>query len=72
MAKVLIVIGSKSDTEYAEICAEMLLQFKIESQIEISSAHRHPQRTAELTSQAAANGFEVIIAMAGLSAAARS
>lgn len=69
MAKVLIIIGSKSDTEYADICAELLSQFKIESQIEVSSAHRHPQRTEELTSKAAANGFEVIIAMAGLSAA---
>lgn len=69
MAKVLIVIGSKSDTKYAEICAELLSSFKIDSQTEISSAHRHPKRTEELTSQAAANGFEVIIAMAGLSAA---
>jgi 5-(carboxyamino)imidazole ribonucleotide mutase len=69
MAKVLIIIGSKSDSEYAEICAEMLSKFQIDSQIEISSAHRHPQRTAELTGKAADNGFEVIIAMAGLSAA---
>lgn len=69
MAKVLIIIGSKSDNEYAEICAEMLSKFQIDSQIEISSAHRHPQRTAELTGKAADNGFEVIIAMAGLSAA---
>ncbi len=69
MAKVLIVIGSKSDSEYAQICADMLAQFQIESKVEISSAHRHPQRTAEITSQAAGEGFEVIIAMAGLSAA---
>lgn len=69
MAKVLIVIGSKSDTEYAEICVKMLSEFKIESSLEVSSAHRHPKRTEELTSKAAENGFEVIIAMAGLSAA---
>ena len=69
MAKVLIVIGSKSDMEYAEKCQKQLTDFGIESQLEITSAHRHPEKTKELTSQAEANGFEVIIAMAGLSAA---
>jgi 5-(carboxyamino)imidazole ribonucleotide mutase len=69
MSKVLIVIGSKSDQEYADVCAGQLAAFKVDSHIEITSAHRHPQRTAELTSQAAEKGFEVIIAMAGLAAA---
>jgi 5-(carboxyamino)imidazole ribonucleotide mutase len=69
MAKVLIIIGSKSDTEYAETCRNQLSKLQIESQIEISSAHRHPKQTAELTSRAEQNGYEVIIAMAGLSAA---
>jgi 5-(carboxyamino)imidazole ribonucleotide mutase len=69
MPKVLIVIGSKSDQEYAEKCREQLAAFKIESQTEISSAHRHPQKTAELTARAEAEGYEVIIAMAGLAAA---
>jgi phosphoribosylaminoimidazole carboxylase PurE protein len=69
MARVLIVIGSESDQEYAEQCRELLVKLKIESVIEISSAHRHPERTAELTANAERQGFEVIIAMAGLSAA---
>ncbi len=69
MGKVLILIGSKSDMEYAETCREQLADFGIESLIEISSAHRHPERTKQLASQAQKNGFEVIIAMAGLSAA---
>ena len=69
MSRVLIVIGSKSDQEYADICAKQLAAFHIECSIEVTSAHRHPARTSELTAQAAANGFEVIIAMAGLSAA---
>lgn len=69
MAKVLIIIGSKSDQEYAEKCREQLAVFKIEGEIEVSSAHRHPERTSELTSRAEQEGFEVIIAMAGLSAA---
>jgi 5-(carboxyamino)imidazole ribonucleotide mutase len=69
MTKVLIIIGSKSDMEYASKCQEQLTAFAIESSIEISSAHRHPEKTKELTTGAEANGFEVIIAMAGLAAA---
>lgn len=69
MAMVLIIVGSKSDIEYAEKCKEQLTAFGIESSIEISSAHRHPEKTKELTSGAEAKGYEVIIAMAGLSAA---
>jgi len=69
MPKVLIVIGSKSDLEYAEKCRDQLTALEIESVIEVSSAHRHPERTRQLTAEAEANGFDTIIAMAGLSAA---
>jgi 5-(carboxyamino)imidazole ribonucleotide mutase len=69
MAMVLIVIGSKSDQEYAAKCREQLAAFRIDGTIEVSSAHRHPQKTQELTSKAEEDGYEVIIAMAGLSAA---
>lgn len=69
MALVLIVIGSASDMEYAEKCKKQLAELSVESVIEVSSAHRHPKKTAELTSKAAENGYLVIIAMAGLSAA---
>ncbi len=69
MAKVLIIIGSKSDMEYAEKSQEQLMQFGIVGDIQVSSAHRDPKKTAELTGQAEKNGYEVIIAMAGLSAA---
>jgi len=69
MARALIIIGSKSDLEYAERCREQLDTFKIESVVEVSSAHRHPEKTAELTAGAEKRGFEVIIAMAGLAAA---
>ncbi|MEW6049810.1 MAG: 5-(carboxyamino)imidazole ribonucleotide mutase [Candidatus Zixiibacteriota bacterium] len=69
MPKVLILLGSKSDLEYAEKCREQLGAFQIEGDIEISSAHRHPEKTADLTANAQQRGYEIIIAMAGLSAA---
>ena len=69
MAKVIIIIGSKSDRDYADKCKAQLDDFGIESIIEVSSAHRNPHKTEKLTAGAEANGFEVIIAMAGLSAA---
>ena len=69
MPKVLIIIGSKSDSEYAGKCEEQLKVFGIDARTEISSAHRHPENTAKLASEAETNGFDVIIAMAGLAAA---
>lgn len=65
----MIIIGSKSDLEYAEICQKQLTDLAITSDIQVCSAHRDPQKTGELTGQAEKNGYEVIIAMAGLSAA---
>jgi len=69
MPKVLVIIGSKSDQEYADKCHSQLQALGIEAVIEISSAHRHPERTAQLAGEAEKNGFEVVIAMAGLAAA---
>ena len=69
MVKVLVIIGSKSDMEYAEKCQAQLAELGLEGVIEISSAHRHPERTKTLASEAQVNGFEVVITMAGLSAA---
>jgi len=69
MPKVLIIIGSKSDAEYAETCMVELQKLGLEGHVEVSSAHRHPERTADLTAKAQERGFEIIIAMAGLSAA---
>ena len=69
MPKVLIIIGSKSDSEYADKCQKQLATFTIESDLEISSAHRHPAKTAQLSAQAKESGYDAIIAMAGLAAA---
>ncbi|UCD17782.1 MAG: 5-(carboxyamino)imidazole ribonucleotide mutase [Candidatus Zixiibacteriota bacterium] len=69
MPKTLILIGSKSDMTYAEVCRAVLIEFGIDNQIEISSAHREPEKTDELARSAADQGFEVIICMAGMAAA---
>ncbi len=63
------MIGSKSDTEFAEKCFKQLEELGLQGSIEVSSAHRHPERTKKLASEAQSKGYEVIIAMAGLSAA---
>jgi len=69
MPKVLILIGSGSDSSYAEKCQETLDALGIENRLEVSSAHRQPDRTDELAKNAALEGFEVIICMAGMAAA---
>jgi 5-(carboxyamino)imidazole ribonucleotide mutase len=69
MSRVLIIVGSKSDLEYAEACRNTLNEFEITSQIEVSSAHRQPEQTDRLAKNAAAEGYEAIICMAGMAAA---
>ncbi len=69
MPKVLILIGSKSDSKYADECVSILNDLGIDNTLEISSAHRQPDRTDELSKSAAEKGFEVVICMAGMAAA---
>ncbi len=69
MSKVLIIIGSKSDEQYAEVCRQVLDELCIDNYLEISSAHRQPDRTDELAKTAEMSGYEVIICMAGMAAA---
>jgi len=69
MPKVLILLGSSSDLQYADDCRTALDALGIQSDLEISSAHRQPERTDELAISAARNGYEAIICMAGMAAA---
>ncbi|HEV2963016.1 MAG TPA: 5-(carboxyamino)imidazole ribonucleotide mutase [Candidatus Angelobacter sp.] len=62
---VFIVMGSDSDLEIMNEAAKALEGFGIPYEIEITSAHRSPARTTELTRQAIARGIKVIIAGAG-------
>ena len=65
--RVLLVIGSNSDLTVIEGAMEILEEFKVSYQLLVSSAHRTPERTAELASTAESKGFRVIIAAAGWS-----
>jgi len=64
-----IVMGSKSDEEVMRKGAEILEELGIGYEMVVSSAHRHPERTATYAGQAANRGLRVIIAGAGLAAA---
>lgn len=67
--RVAIIMGSDSDWSVMESCAEQLRVLGVDPYIEVMSAHRSPQRVHEFATSAEAQGFEVIIAAAGMSAA---
>ncbi len=62
---VAIVMGSDSDLEIMREAAQALDQFGIAYEMDITSAHRSPARTAEFARGAAGRGVKVIIAGAG-------
>ena len=68
MAKVAILLGSKSDEQVMQGCVDYLSKFGISHELKISSAHRQPEETAAFVRQAEANGFALIIAAAGMAA----
>ncbi len=63
--KVLIVMGSQSDHETMKSAREVMEEFSIPCTYCVASAHRAPQRVAELASTAKQRGIRVIIAGAG-------
>ena len=66
MAKVMILMGSKSDLPTAEKSVSILKKFDIGYELHVASAHRTPKRVEELVTKSDA---DVFIAIAGLSAA---
>jgi len=67
MAKALvsIVMGSDSDLEIMREAGKALDDFGIAYEMDVTSAHRSPDRTAEFARTAADRGVRVIIAGAG-------
>jgi len=62
-----VVFGSDSDWPVMESCVKQLRALGENAHVEVMSAHRNPQRVHEFASKAEADGFEVIIAAAGMS-----
>lgn len=68
-ADVAVIMGSDSDWAIMEACVAQLRELGVSCQVEIMSAHRSPQRTAQFAESAREQGFKVVIAAAGMSAA---
>jgi 5-(carboxyamino)imidazole ribonucleotide mutase len=66
--KVLMVMGSDSDLPVMEEAAKILRLFGVPFEMRISSAHRCPDRTAQLSAEAEGRGVKIIIAGAGVAA----
>jgi len=60
-----IVMGSDSDLEIMREAGKALEEFGIAYEIDVTSAHRSPDRTADFARKAAGRGICVIIAGAG-------
>jgi phosphoribosylaminoimidazole carboxylase PurE protein len=66
---VLILAGSESDRERVAAAFAVLEDAGVGYDFIVSSAHRDPERTAELARTAKEQGYRVVIAAAGLAAA---
>lgn len=68
MKKVAIIMGSDSDLPIAEKAVNTLKDFNVPFEVHVFSAHRTPVEAKEFSENAKANGFGVIIAIAGMAA----
>ena len=68
MTQVAIFIGSASDDPIVGACAKVLKQLGISYRYTITSAHRTPERTAQLMDELEAEGVQVYICAAGMAA----
>jgi 5-(carboxyamino)imidazole ribonucleotide mutase len=64
-AQVLIIMGSQSDLPVMQAAADFLATVNVSFYLTVVSAHRTPERMRSYASEAAANGYKVIIAGAG-------
>ncbi|MFT3795285.1 5-(carboxyamino)imidazole ribonucleotide mutase [Flavobacterium sp.] len=63
--KVAIIMGSISDMPVMKDAVEILQQFGIETEVDIVSAHRTPEKLFDFSQNAHKRGISVIIAGAG-------
>ena len=65
MAKVGIIMGSESDLPIMQEAIDILKEFEIETEVDIVSAHRTPEKMMDYGNQAHQRGLKAIIAGAG-------
>jgi len=65
MSKVAIVMGSTSDLRVMQAAVDILKGFDIETEVDIVSAHRTPEKLFDFAQNAHTRGISVIIAGAG-------
>ncbi len=65
MAKVGIIMGSESDLPIMQGAIDILKEFEIETEVDIVSAHRTPEKMMDYGNQAHQRGLKAIIAGAG-------
>ena len=65
MAKVGIIMGSESDLPIMQEAIDILKDFEIETEVDIVSAHRTPEKMMDYGNQAHQRGLKAIIAGAG-------
>ena len=63
--KVAIIMGSISDLPIMQEAISILKEFEIETQVDIVSAHRTPEKLFDFSKNAHTNGISIIIAGAG-------
>ena len=64
--KIVVLMGSKSDSRVSDKVEEVLKEFEIPYEMEVASAHRNPEKVREISER---KDVDVFIAIAGLSAA---
>src|SRR4030042_403655 len=65
---VVIFIGSESDHEVVKDALQILEGFGVSHRLEVTSAHRSPERTSALIADSEKKGAKVFIAVAGKAA----
>lgn len=68
MAKVAVLMGSKSDFEVVKPTVSVIKDFGVDCEVRVISAHRTPEEAYEFSSTAKERGIEVIICAAGKAA----
>lgn len=64
-----ILLGSESDREVADAASGILEKLQIPHEVLVASAHREPDKVRDYSREAEERGIQVLIGIAGMSAA---